>query len=67
MKLKAILGAVTFTLQKYSPEILLGLGIAGKVVSTTVFFCATPQNLTTAKHWKNRTAVLFPSQRLASL
>lgn len=31
MKIKAIVGAVRFTLTKYSPEILLGVGITGMV------------------------------------
>ena len=39
MKLKAIIGAVGFTLKKYSPEILLGLGISG-VVGSTVMACS---------------------------
>ena len=38
MKVKAILGVVTYTLKKFSPEILLGVGIVG-VVSSTVFAC----------------------------
>lgn len=41
MKLKAILGTVTFTLQKYSPEILLGLGIVGVLGSTGLACAAT--------------------------
>lgn len=39
MKFKAIIGAVGFTLKKYSPEILMGVGIAG-VVGSTVMACA---------------------------
>ena len=39
MKLKAILGVVTFTLKKYSPEILLGVGITG-VVGSTIMACS---------------------------
>ena len=38
MKFKAILGTVNFTLKKYSPEILLGVGIVG-VVGSTVLAC----------------------------
>ena len=38
MKFKAILGTVTFTLKKYSPEILLGVGVVG-VVGSTVLAC----------------------------
>ena len=43
MKFKAILGAVTFTLKKYSPEILLGVGIVGAVGSTVLACKATLQ------------------------
>ena len=39
MKFKAILGTVGFTLKKYSPEILLGIGITG-VVGSTVMACS---------------------------
>ena len=38
MKIKAIIGVVTFTLKKYSPEILLGVGITG-VVGSAVLAC----------------------------
>lgn len=38
MKLKAIMGTVTYTLKKYSPEILLGVGVVG-VVGSTVLAC----------------------------
>lgn len=38
MKVKAIISVVTFTLKKYSPEILIGVGIAG-VVGSTVLAC----------------------------
>jgi hypothetical protein len=38
MKIKAIIGVVTFTLKKYSPEILLGVGVVG-VVGSTVLAC----------------------------
>ena len=38
MKFKAIIGTVTFTLKKYSPEILLGVGVVG-VVGSTVLAC----------------------------
>lgn len=38
MKFKAIIGTVSFTLKKYSPEILLGVGVVG-VVGSTVLAC----------------------------
>jgi len=38
MKIKALLGTVTFTLKKYSPEIFLGLGVVG-VIGSTVLAC----------------------------
>jgi len=39
MKFKAILGTITFTLKKYSPEILLGVGVIG-VIGSTVLACS---------------------------
>ena len=39
MKFKAFLGTVTYTLKRYSPEILLGVGVVG-VVGSTVMACA---------------------------
>lgn len=41
MKFKAIIGTVTYTLKKYSPEILLGVGILGTVGSTVLACTAT--------------------------
>lgn len=38
MKVKAIMGTVSYALKKYSPEILLGTGIVG-VVGSTVLAC----------------------------
>ena len=38
MKVKAILGTVKYTLTKFSPEILLGVGITG-VVGSTILAC----------------------------
>ena len=41
MKAKQILGVIGFTLKKYSPEILMGVGITGTVVSTVMACKAT--------------------------
>ena len=41
MKFKILLGTVTYTLKKYSPEILLGVGIVGVVGSTALACKAT--------------------------
>lgn len=38
MNFKVILGSATYTLKRYSPEILLGVGVVG-VVSSTVLAC----------------------------
>lgn len=40
-KIKAILGTVKYTLKKYSPEILLGVGVVGMGVSTVLACKAT--------------------------
>ena len=44
MKFKAILGTVTYTLKKYSPEILLGVGIVG-TVGSTILACKASLNV----------------------
>ncbi len=41
MNFKAIMGGVSYTLKKYAPEILLGVGITGVVVSTVLSCKAT--------------------------
>lgn len=41
VNIKAVIGTVTFTLKKYSPEIFLGLGITGVGVSTVMACKAT--------------------------
>lgn len=41
MKFKAIIGGVTYTLKKFSPEILLGMGLFGVGVSTVMACTAT--------------------------
>lgn len=41
MKIKAIIGTVGFTLKKFAPEILLGVGITGAVGSTVMACAAT--------------------------
>lgn len=41
MKIKAVLGSVSYTLKKYSPEILLGIGIIGVGTSTVLACTAT--------------------------
>lgn len=41
MNIKNIMGTVTYTLKKYSPEILMGVGIAGTIGSTIMACKAT--------------------------